>query len=46
VCADEDGSDGYLVDFQRKAVDKIVEERREEKGEVTDPPPSNPDQQW
>ncbi|XP_076466374.1 uncharacterized protein LOC143297779 [Babylonia areolata] len=27
---DEDGSEGFLVDFQRKAVDRISEQRREE----------------
>nr|KAG5703955.1 hypothetical protein BaRGS_020552 [Batillaria attramentaria] len=30
---EEDGSDGYLVDFQRKAIDKIVEDRRKGEGQ-------------
>lgn len=55
---DEDGSEGYLVDFQKKAVDRIVEERRGSKDKVTPvdneddinldpiPEPDGPEEEW
>ena len=46
VVSDDDGSEGYLVDFQRKAVDRIVEQRRGEQmdrdtGHTSDEEPPN-----
>lgn len=50
---DEDGSQRFLVDFQKKAIDKLQEERNNEKKEENDyiedefvDSPSNPDEKW
>ena len=53
LVADEDGSQRFLVDFQKKAIDKLQEQQKkkeeEEEEENEDEfvdSPSNPDEKW